>query len=401
MVENSEDAKRIIDVGNFFNDTSMVYINHPSLLNEMNGLAKIVIINLKIINNFELHKININDTKLKFIMFYQINDESLITQWYQNCPQVKSFLQNYLIVTMNTEDNSSRALIRALNLKKNFKKEVPSDSTLKELFNLGINYFGMCIKEEYRIDAIAGIVKKYNKLKKKILIVCRRDKNELVKELKNKEISVEQLDIIDDTEQNLEISPNYDVVIDLDFKKDQFLNLRDFLRVDATSQVTLITLFSSQKLKDVEEMRKYAKFKMEIRNLMSEEFLSAQKDWLIKCKDYNNDFIPHKTSFSLLTGDPGYNTCLLVSKSSKQHEERYNIAKFILRQGIITFSDVDFKVHRVYEDFDLLFDIPIDKFEELKANAEKENIGIQKLTKLPIVYINPHAEIVKNLNKFY
>lgn len=104
-------------------------------------------------------------------------------------------------------------------------------------------------------------------------------------------------------------------------------------------------------------------------------------------------------SISLITGEPGWYTVKIISKTPKQMEERYSVIKFLIQQGVCT-MDYEDKVFRVYEKFDHVLDIPCEKYKELKKNAETVHMDVEILNELPIFHRNQFSDLIRHKNKF-
>jgi hypothetical protein len=112
-------------------------------------------------------------------------------------------------------------------------------------------------------------------------------------------------------------------------------------------------------------------------------------------------FDTNRENISLLTGESGFYTVKITPISSKQLEERYFVMKFLMRNGLAEANEYDRKVFRIYQSFSFVFDIPCDRFEELKAKAEDSEMSMEFIKELPIIFHHQYSDMLKNnKNKF-
>ena len=135
------------------------------------------------------------------------------------------------------------------------------------------------------------------------------------------------------------------------------------------------------------------------KSIQNNDYLKKQIFYTFMKQNFKKFFHFEYESISLLTGEPGWYTVLIISQNNKQMEERYLVVKFLIQQGLCT-MDYEDKVFRVYEKFDHIIDIPCEKFKEFKKNAEAANFGVKILNELPIIHRNQFTDLIRHKNKF-
>jgi hypothetical protein len=113
-------------------------------------------------------------------------------------------------------------------------------------------------------------------------------------------------------------------------------------------------------------------------------------------QNYSHFFNRQHEVISLTTGEPGFYTVKITPVTTKQLEERFHVVKFLIKQGICNSSDFYSKVYRVHESFETAVDIPFERYEEFKNVAESQNLKVEILRELPILF---QSKAVEMLNK--
>jgi hypothetical protein len=114
-------------------------------------------------------------------------------------------------------------------------------------------------------------------------------------------------------------------------------------------------------------------------------FLNSNFDQFFTNNDVEN--------ISLLNSKKGFRTVQISPLNSKQFEERFYIVKFLLSNKICGLKELDHKVFRVYESFDYICDIPVERLNEIIKNGEEMGLDIKVVKILPIIYHNVYKDL--------
>ena len=112
-------------------------------------------------------------------------------------------------------------------------------------------------------------------------------------------------------------------------------------------------------------------------------------------QNFKEFFTQEREDISLLTGERGFYTVLIRPLSTNQLDERYTITRFLLRNGLVETANYEEKVLRIFNSFDFVFDIPVNKLDELLRTASDAKLHVEHLSERPIVFHHQFSDLLK------
>lgn len=168
---------------------------------------------------------------------------------------------------------------------------ISNNATLLE----NIKYYGMIVNNlgEYNMKyALTQLLEEFKN--KKILICAESDKIKDIQHLKSENVDIQY-----------NKDSKYEIIIEYPFiNEKKFMERRAWVDLNNPGRM-MITLFTQDKLQEINELKLNNYFTIEIMNLLS-KFVKDRKEF---------------EDISLLNGEKGYKTFLIYSLSSKQKEE--------------------------------------------------------------------------------
>jgi hypothetical protein len=409
----------------------------------------------KLMENNCLNKLTENlKNKRVFFIFYNIKSWGNFMTFLGN-PKIGDLIKLNYFHTLQRENSNSSLLQKFFS--KTIQTYILNQSEQKELLLAGIINYGMTVTEDSLALTSFECAKKYIRQNKRVLILCtsQEEKNKILKEIemnssffgqnKKKLINV----LLGNEVTDEETSNPFDVLIEAPFVSvSEFINRKlSLFKLEEKKDCVMISLLRPDHAKIMDEHRQSDSLKIKIMNLLSSSFLyndiipscetkitsdlnknefySKVEDFATKFKcnhkgfeyyfenisknpnlvkkisqiffeqNFKEFFTQEREDISLLTGEKGFYTVLLRPLSTNQLDERYTITRFLLRHGLIETANYEEKVLRIFNTFDFVFDIPVNKLEELMRKASEAKIHVEHLSERPVVFHHQFSDFLK------